>query len=349
MDLVIGTSDGLFVTTRGGAPEPAVELKGRSVRHVSRVDGALYAGTDQGLFRSRDGGGSWQPCGLERRVVWDLAVLPDDPRAGGAAVSGRSLLASTQPASVFRSDDGGHAWRELDAFRSVPGAEKWWVPFTPPEPACARSIALDPGDASRWYVGVEVGGLLRTEDAGATWAVELPGCPPEVPVNPDLHTVVVHPASRVLYATTGYGRIDLSEPRDRRSAGVFASADGGRTWRYLWQGIQPRYVRPMCLDPRPPHALTVGASPLTSSSSRDPGGAQAMLYRSDDGGASWRSLGDEAHSPSAGNFLAIAVDPERAGGVLVGTDPGEVWRVTPAGEWTLLADGLPEVHAIAVR
>jgi photosystem II stability/assembly factor-like uncharacterized protein len=339
MDLVVGTGDGLFVTSGGGTPEPAVELKGRFVRQVTRVEDALYAGTDQGLFRSRDGGVHWQPCGLQAaRTVWDLAMLP-----------GGSLLASTQPAPVFRSDDEGRTWRELEAFRSVPGADRWWVPFTPPEPACARSIAIDPGDARRWYVGVEVGGLLRTEDAGATWTVELPGCPPDVPVNPDIHTVVLHPESGLLFATTGYGRIDLSEPRDRRSAGVFASADGGRSWRYLWHGVQPRYVRPMCIDPRPPYALTVGASPLTSSSSKNPGGAQAMLYRSDDAGESWRSLGDEAHSPSAGNVLAISVDPERAGGVLVGTDPGEVWRVTAAGEWILLAEGLPEVHAVLVR
>ena len=74
-----------------------------------------------------------------------------------------------------------------------------------------------------------------------------------------------------------------------------------------------------------------------------------MLYRSDDAGATWRSLGDAAHTPGWGNFLALAIDPEVDGGVLVGTDPGEVWRVSPSAEWTLLVTGLPEVHAIAVR
>jgi hypothetical protein len=340
MDLVIGTSDGLFLSSSSGAPRPVTEMKGRFVRHVSRVGDTLYAGSDAGLFRSRDAGSTWQHCGLEGHTVWDLAAAPRDPH---------TLFASTQPAAVFQSRDDGRTWREVESFRAVPGADKWWVPFTPPEPACARSIALDPDDAARWYVGVEVGGMLRTENAGATWTVELPGSPPDVPVNPDIHTVVLHPGRRVLYATTGFGRIDLTEPREKRSAGVFASEDGGRSWRYLWTGLQPRYVRPMCIDPRPPYALTVGASPTTFSSSRDPGGAQAVLFRSDDAGATWRSLGDEAHSPSAGNFLGITVDPEVAGGVLVGTDPGEVWRVTPSARWTLLASGLPEVHAVAPR
>ena len=64
-----------------------------------------------------------------------------------------------------------------------------------------------------------------------------------------------------------------------------------------------------------------------------------MLYRSDDEGATGRSLGDSAHSPSPTNFFTV-------GGVLVGTDLGEVWRVTLAAAWTRLADGLPDVQAV---
>lgn len=192
-----------------------------------------------------------------------------------------------------------------------------------------------------------MGGLLRTDDAGETWTCLIPGCPPDVPANPDIHTAVLHPARPgLLFAATGYGRIDLSEPRQRRSAGVFASDDGGKSWRYVWTGIEPRYTRPMCIDPRAPHVLTVGASPLTSSSHRDPGGARAVLYRSDDAGLTWRSLGDAAHSPSPTNFFGITPDPEITGGVLVGTDLGEVWRVTPAGAWILLASGLSDVQAV---
>ena len=340
MDLVIGTSEGLYRARAGERAEAAAALAGLFVRHVSRIGTDLVAGTSAGLFRSSDDGRTWRHDGFDGHTVWDVAVAPDDPA---------TLFATTQPASVFQSRDGGRSWRDVASFRDVPGADTWWVPFTPPEPACARSIAVDRADPARWFVAVEVGGVVRTEDAGERWTVELPGCVPDVPVNPDIHTVAIHPGTGALLATTGYGRIDLTEPRDKRSAGVFASDDGGKSWRYLWAGVQPRYVRPMVIDPRAPYAITVGASPLTSSSSRDPGGAQAMLYRSADAGETWRSLGDEAHSPGRGNFLALTVDPEVPGGVLVGTDPGEVWRVSPSAEWTLLVSGLPEVHAIAVR
>jgi hypothetical protein len=71
-----------------------------------------------------------------------------------------------------------------------------------------------------------------------------------------------------------------------------------------------------------------------------------MLYRSEDHGGTWRSLGDAAHSPSEANFHGLVPDPQEAGGVLVGTETGEVWRVTDRGQWTRRADGLPSVLSI---
>jgi hypothetical protein len=70
-----------------------------------------------------------------------------------------------------------------------------------------------------------------------------------------------------------------------------------------------------------------------------------MLYQSVDGGETWRSLGDAAHSPSAANLTALAPG-DAAGSVYLGTDSGEIWRVTSSAQWTLLASGLPHVQAL---
>ena len=337
MDILIGTTDGLFRGDGSATPRPCPDLAGRRVERLLGTNDALHAGTDDGLFSSRDGGRSWQRAGLAGHEVWDLAVAPGDAR---------TLFASTQPAALFRSRDGGRSWAEIESFRTLPGSDRWCVPLATRLPGRARTIVLDPDDQDRWWIGVEVGGVFLTEDAGRTWRAFLPGCPPEVPVNPDIHQMVRHPADGRLFASTGYGRMDASEPRERRSAGVFASDDGGKSWQYTWTGVEPRYTRPMCIDPRAPHALTVGASPTTYSSHRDAGGAQAMLYRSEDAGATWRSLGDAAHAPSPTNFFGIMPDPAAAGGVLLGTDLGEVWRVNGDGRWTRLASGLPDVLAV---
>ena len=79
---------------------------------------------------------------------------------------------------------------------------------------------------------------------------------------------------------------------------------------------------------------------------KDDGGAQAMLLRSEDGGVSWRSLCDPAQSPSAANIHGLAPDFERSGGVVIGTDTGEGWRVSNDSEWELLGSSLPEVLSI---
>ena len=68
-----------------------------------------------------------------------------------------------------------------------------------------------------------------------------------------------------------------------------------------------------------------------------------MLMRSEDQGNSWRSLCDETHTPSTGNIHGLTIDIENVGGVLIGTDDGEVWRISDDAEWTLLADKLPSV------
>lgn len=332
MTTLIGTANGVFVCQAAGACAPARGMGARGVRYLGRVDGQAFAGADDGLYRSEDGGRSWQPSGLSGRVVWDLQAAPGD---------GRTLYAVTEPAALFVSRDGGHAWVEVESFRRAPGAERWCVPLTPPQPGRARTLVIDRERPDRWLVGVEVGGVIATEDGGRSWTAALPGG------NPDIHVMVSLPADPgVIFVSTGFGRIDQREPREGRIAGMFRSDDRGKTWRFLWQGVEPPYTRPLCIDPRPPHAVTVGSSPSAFSSIRDVGGARAVLHQSTDGGASWRSLGDAAHSPSPAIFHAVAPDSARAGAVVVGTETGEVWRVIPEAGWTLLARDLPMVQAL---
>jgi photosystem II stability/assembly factor-like uncharacterized protein len=332
MHLLIGTDEGLLVANRSGAAVPAADLRGRTIRALLATDGHVFAGADNGIYRSDDGGHAWRRSGAEGQTVWELAA---DPRTA------RTIHAGTQPAALYRSEDGGDSWRRIDSLGRAPGAESWCLPNSPAG-ARARALVIDPLDADRWWVGIEVGGVASTEDAGGRWSCLAPGN------DPDVHVLVGHPGRPgVLYATTGLGRFPNDpEPMGQRIAGLFGSEDGGRTWRYLWTGLEPRYTRPMCVDPRAPHALTVGCAPSAFSSHRDAGGARSMLYQSVDAGATWRALGDDAHSPSAANILSVSVAPNGAGCVLVGTDTGEVWLVTPEAEWTLLQHDLPMVWSV---
>ena len=328
MKILAGTSRGLYAVD--DSHDPKVVLSDRSIRDLKASGSRVLAGAETGLFGSDDGGRTWQPSGIDGRVVWQIFT---GPNAG-------EVYVGTQPAGLFRSKDDGRTWEEIASFAQAPEAERWCVPVTPRQSGRARALVVD-RDPRRVWVGVEVGGVVSTQDGGATWRLDLPGG------NPDIHMMVAHPGRpSTLFASTGYGRLDGVAEMIEGNAGIFRSDDGGATWQYAWRGVTPRYARPLCIDPRPPYGVTVASAPTAFSSYKDADGAQAMLYRSVDGGESWRSLCDRAHSPSAANFHGLVPDPTAPGGVLVGTDTGEVWRVSDGAEWTRLASGLPSVLAI---
>ena len=148
-----------------------------------------------------------------------------------------------------------------------------------------------------------------------------------------------------MYASTGYGRLDGVAEMVEGNAGVFRSDDFGKTWSYQWRGITPRYARPMCIDEV---GLTVASAPNAFSSYKEADGAGAMLFRSEDQGQSWRSLCDEAHSPSSANFHGLEADPNDPGSVYVGTDTGEVWHVSREASWRLVGANMPPVLSLCV-
>jgi len=329
MKILAGTTNGLFAVDDAQNAMPV--LADRIVRDLKASNGRLLAGADTALFASDDGGRTWQPSGIEGRTVWQIFT---GPHAGDVYVG-------TQPAGLFHSKDDGRTWQEIASFAHSPEAERWYVPVKPRQPGRARALVVDRVDPQRLWVGVEVGGVVSTKDGGGTWRLDLPGN------NPDIHMMVAHPAEpSVLFASTGYGRLDGVAEQIEGNAGMFRSDDGGATWTYAWRGVTPRYARPLCIDSRPPYGVTVASAPTAFSSYKDDGGAHAMLYRSDDRGETWRSLCDAGHSPSAANFHGLVADPTSPGGVLVGTDTGEVWRVSAGAQWTRLAMGLPTVMSL---
>src|SRR5216683_2116688 len=309
---IIGTTEGVFVA-QPGTPATATDLAGHDVKVLRQANGRLLAGAADGIYGSDDGGSSWRRVGLPDQEVLEVMPAPSDPRL---------IYAGTRPAALFRSRDGGQTWAEVDSFSRAFDPENLGLPDIPswPPGARAHTIVVDSTNPRRCMVGIEVGGVVTTEDDGDTWSTVL-------------------------------GRVGrLAEvPNEQRVAGMFGSEDGGRTWRFLWGAMARQYTRPLCIDPRPPNAVTVGTAPSAAPyiKYRQPGGAQGVVYQSTDRGATWRSIGDEDHSPSVAAPLCVIPAPETAGHVLVGTDQGEVWHVAAdQSKWTLLVGDLPPVQSV---
>jgi hypothetical protein len=137
----------------------------------------VYAGLREGgVRRSVDGGRSWVDCRLPEPGVFSLAVSAAD----GAVYAG------TEPSRLFRSDDHGESWRELDALLELPSRPHWSFP---PRPwtSHVRWIAPSPHDADLILVGIELGGLMRSSDGGQSWQDHRPGA------QPDVHSLAWHP------------------------------------------------------------------------------------------------------------------------------------------------------------
>jgi photosystem II stability/assembly factor-like uncharacterized protein len=157
----------------------------------------VYAGLrERGVRRSIDGGRSWVECPLPESAVFSLAVSAAD----GAVYAG------TEPSRLFRSDDDGQSWRELKALLELPSRPQWSFP---PRPwtSHVRWIAPSPHDAALLLVGIELGGLMRSSDGGASWQDHRPGA------QPDVATVVSSPAS----PTAKSGRAATKATAGRRS------------------------------------------------------------------------------------------------------------------------------------
>jgi photosystem II stability/assembly factor-like uncharacterized protein len=221
-----------------------------------RRPGQLYCGTfGQGLWRSQDGGDSWQPAGqgIPYAEVTAVAVGPLEHTPSGGVV-----WAGTEPSALFRSEDGGQSWQERPSLRDLPSAPTWSFP---PRPWThhVRWIAPDPVVAERLFVGIELGGVMRSLDAGLTWEDRKAGS------QYDAHTLRTHAKApgRVYEAAGG---------------GYAETFDGGATWQSNDDGLDHWYLWGLAVDPGNPETMIVSAThgPLQA---HVPDHAEAVIYR----------------------------------------------------------------------
>jgi hypothetical protein len=258
----------------------------------------VYAGLrERGVRRTSDGGRSWVDCALPEPGVFSLAVSAAD----GAVYAG------TEPSRLFRSDDRGKRWRELEALLALPSRPTWSFP---PRPwtSHVRWIAPSPHDADLILVGIELGGLMRSPDGGESWQDHRSGA------QPDVHSVVWHPSEPARAYEAGGGGAAFSE-------------DGGESWRPADEGRDRHYTWSVAVDPDDPELWYVSAStgPYAAHGSGDP---QAHIYRRRTG-EPWRTLaGGLPERLPAMPYALVAGD----GRLFAGFADGQIWESRDRGD-----------------
>ena len=321
MRLYAATGDAIArLDETGGGWTSTLSLEGHGAQCLaldpSDAD-TLYAGSRGGdVHRTTDGGRTWQPCGLPRDDVFSLAVSAAD----GAVYAG------LEPSALYRSDDGGGTWRELESLLDLPSRPTWSFP---PRPwtSHVRWIAPSPHEADVLLVGIELGGLMRSVDGGATWQDHRPGA------QRDVHSLAWHPRERGRAYEAGGG-------------GTAFSVDGGETWRPADDGRDRHYSWSVAADPKDPDCWYVSAStgPFAAHGRGDP---QARIYRRR-GEEPWEPLGGGLPDPLDSMAYALASVEGRLfagladGRIYESRDGGDEWR--PLG---LANGGPPALHALA--
>ena len=326
--LAVGTDDGIRTFERTGGswhPGPA-GLEGAAVMEIAVDPGRpshLLAASRAGVYESDDGAASWR---LALEGVDARAVVFD---ADGTAYVG------TYPAGVRRRAPEG-AFEVLDALRELPTYGGWSFPGAPHLPL-VRGIAVSPLRTGTVYAAVEVGGVMGSADRGDSWAELREG------LQPDVHSVACVEGSA--------GRLDAARA-DRLYAatgvGFYRSNDAGVSWEAAGEGLDELYSVPLAVHPTEPGTVLTSAArsrPRTWRT-RDEG-ADAKIYRSTDGAATWEAAMDGLPDTLVVAVDALALDGE--GTAYAGLSDGRV-LIGPslAESWSVLAEGLGKVTALAV-
>ena len=323
-----GGDDDWQALTKGLPENPEV----RAIELHPRDPATVLAGTQDGVYRSDDGGDTWTSLALpgELRTVWSIAFDPRDSDTVFVGVEGFA---------IWRTRDGGAEWRLLDV--PAPGG----IPECPFATRVTR-IAIDPNRPDHVYAGLEVLGVVRSLDGGDSWA----------DVSGDLLALAAaneHLQSGLLTGDPHEGMVDIHAISVSRNQpgkvylanrmGLFSTENAGESWTELGIGrFSPvTYARDVYVSSHDPERIFAALSPASVSDA-------GALWCSEDGARSWRRF--DADLPIGATLMKVAESPldpamvycgARNGQVFGTEDAGATWRDVP------LPDGVSGIYAMA--
>ncbi len=297
------------------APDLASALQWRSVGpylggRVTSVAGvakeparfyAAYAGG--GVWETSDYGRHWKNISdkyFKSNNVGALAVAPSDPKViyagtGDPAVRNTFLTGN----GMYKSTDGGKTWKHI-------GLDKThvisWITVDPHDPDVVYVAAM----GHVWAPNAERG-VYKSSDGGKTWKKIL-----FVNDQTGAITLAMDPANpQVLYATTWEAyRRPWTFSSGGAGSGIFKTTDGGATWTNIThaKGLPSGIFGKVGIAVAPSNPGVVYA--LIQAKYQ---GAAGGLFRSEDGGQSWKLINDSmAITQRSFYYMRVYVDPKDA-------------------------------------
>jgi photosystem II stability/assembly factor-like uncharacterized protein len=314
-------SGGVWKTTNAGISfSPVFENEGSYSVGVVTLDpknpNTVWIGTGEnnsqrsvgygdGVYRSDDGGKSWNNVGLKTSEhIGRIAIDPRDSNVVYVAAQG-PLWGPGGERGLYKTTDGGKAWKQILKISDDTGVTD--VAFDPANPEVLLAAAWQ--RRRHFYTLVDGGpesALYKSNDAGATWRKVKSGLPSD-----ELGRI------GFVFSSAQAGLVYARVEATARGGGVYRSTDSGESWtkQNPFEGL-PMYYNQIYADPRDPNRIYLD---------------DTFMRVSDDAGKTIRSLGErrkhvDSHviwiDPDDTDFIMVGCD----GGLYESHDRGKVWR-----------------------
>ena len=317
-----------------------------------REGGRLLAAVNQMVWGtevqfSDDFGGSWSTAKEQPRFSGDTDRKVDrlwhiEP---GRESEPGVLYIGVQPAALFKSENGGDTWNEVQGLSAHPTREQW-------QPGlgglCLHSIVLDPRNTDRAWVGISAVGVFGTADGGQVWQTMNQGV--RVDFLPDpfpefgqcTHKVLSHKSRPdVLY--------------QQNHCGVFRIDTAGENWTDITGDLPSRFGFVLGIHSQDPDTIYV--LPEDEALGDQIGGglryvtdAQMRVFRSRNGGRDWEPMTKGLPQQNAYVHVlreGMATDALDPCGIYLGTTNGQLFYSRDNGDsWELMMDNLPPILSL---
>jgi len=291
----------------------------------------LYVATNDAVYKSRDGGGTWErfPSFSARRVT-TLAIDPVLPA---------TIYAGTMGDAVYKSPDGGQRWlphnvglkehvsfvnqfvfhptlnekiyiaTTVGAFYTKDAGREWEERMNGmKEVHIVTSIAINPKDPTILYAGT-TGGMYRSDDAAMSWKRINNGLIPESELMASMalgvNAIEIDPTNPdIVYAGS--------------TKGLFRTENRGEVWDRIGQSLSDPFISSVLLHPTESSVLYVGGL--------------AGVWKSLDSGKTWKAVNQGIATL---NIRALAMNSKNPQLLYAGTNGSGLYRSADAGAtWT---------------
>jgi len=275
------------------------------------------------LVAQRGGGAG----GAQNLPVEPLKFRYTGPPTGGRIASVVGIPGD--PSTYYLGNASGGIWKSTD------GGQTFAPIFDDQDVAAVGALAIAPSDPNTVWAGtgeawvirdsdVMGDGVYKSTDAGKTWkhmGLDATG---------RIGRIIVHPTNPNIVFVCAIGRV--TGPQEER--GVFRSTDGGATWQRTLFVSPDAGCSGLTMDAKDPNVLVAGTWQVVMHTWGEfSGGPGSGVYKSTDGGATWKKIEAGLPRPPYGK-VDVAIAPsnsQRVYALIQTADQGSLWRSDDGG------------------